>query len=69
MGRTSDSRTAAANDNYRNNKFWEKKNETLEAENEHAERGNDCAPGNIGQSGELGRDGGRSGTADSGDHE
>lgn len=67
MGRTSDSRTAAANDNYRNNKFWEKKSETLEAENEHVKRGDDCTPGNVGQSGELGRDGGGSGTNNSGD--
>lgn len=67
MSRTSDSRTAAANDNYRNNKFWEKKNEALETENEPVKRGDDCTSGNVGQSRELGRDGGRSGTADSGD--
>lgn len=56
MSRTSDSRTAVSNDSYRNNKFWDKKNETLETENKPTERGNDCASDNIGQPRELGGD-------------
>lgn len=69
MGRTSDSRTAAANDNYRNNKFWEKKSETLETENELTEQPANSAAGVSGEYGELGRDGSGSGVTDSGDDE